>query len=343
MKIALLGLPQAGKRTLFTLLTHRKPPASVRPGELIEGIARIRDPRVDTLADICRPQRKTYAENHVVLCPDADVSGGAHAWLDAARRCELLCLVVRGFESDLVYHPAGSVDATRDSLALRSELLLADMERVDKRLERLGKERAQGLSPEQKTEEEALRVCLEALEREEPASSLALPPHQLAAVKHHELLTLKPLLEIRNVAEREVDAPTGEGVVAVSAQIEKEIGEIDDAAERYEYLGALGLEQSGLDRVNAAAYAALGLMSFYTIGEDEVRAWTIRRGSTAPTAAGKIHTDLERGFIRAEIIKYDDLVAAGSEKAAKERGKVQTKGRDYVIEDGDICHILFNV
>jgi GTP-binding protein YchF len=308
----------------------------------VEGVATIRDPRVDALAEICKPQRKVYAENRTVLCPDADLTSASREWLAAARRCDLLCLVVRGFVSDQVYHPSGSVDAARDAAALRSELLLADMERVEKRLLRLDKERAQGLTPEQKAEEEGLRLALEGLEREERVADIGLPEHLLAAVRGHELFTLKPWLEIRNVSESDLGEGPGPGILVVSAQIEKEVMELDDS-EREDFLQSIGVEASGLDRVNQAAYAALGLMSFYTIGPDEARAWTIRRGSSAPVAGGKIHTDIARGFIRVEIIKYDDLVAAGSEKAAKERGKTQTKGRDYVIEDGDICHFLFNV
>jgi GTP-binding protein YchF len=343
MKIALLGLPQAGKRTLFALLTRRRVNGAVRPGELIEGVAAIRDPRVDTLSQICKPRRTIYAENRTVLCPDADLSSGSRDWLDAARRCELLCLVVRGFASDEIYHPAGSVDAERDSRALRTELLLADLERIERRLDRLRRERAQGFTPEQQIEQEALELCLAGLEREERVADLPLLPYQLAALRGHQLLTLKPLLEIHNLSEAEVGRPVAEGILAVSAQIEAEITGIDSPGERAELIDAMGLAASGLDRVNAAAYAALGLMSFYTIGEDEVRAWTIRRGSTAPVAGGKIHSDIARGFIRVEVIKYDDLVAAGSEKAARDQGKLQTKGRDYVMEDGDICHFLFNV
>ena len=167
--------------------------------------------------------------------------------------------------------------------------------------------------------------------------------HEYEAVKSLDLLTFKPTLAVHNVSEEDVASDAGSRAVNVSCLLEREIMAIDDPAERTEYLSTYGLAESGLDRVNAAAYEALGLMSFYTVGPDEVRAWTIRKGSVAPVSGGKIHTDIERGFIRVEIMKYDDFVQLGSEKAVKDAGKTETRGRDYVIEDGDICHFLFNV
>ena len=342
MRVGLLGFPQAGKRTIFTLLTGRKVSEARRADESVEGVAPIRDPRVDVLTDICRPQRKVYAENHYVLLPDI-APGGKREWLEAARRCDLLCLVVRAFESDAVYHPAGSVNAGRDRDNLATELILADMEVVENRLARLSREAKAGPTREQKLQQAALERCLPVLEAEQPLTELELDEEERIALRGLNLLTFKPQLWTYNVGEEELDRSVSPDAFAISAQIEQEINEIDDEAERREFLESLGLEAPGLDRMNAAAYDALGLMSFYTIGPDEVRAWTIRKGAAAPTAGGKVHSDIERGFIRVEIIKYDDLVAAGSEKAAKERGKVAVKGRDYVIEDGDICHFLFNV
>jgi ribosome-binding ATPase YchF (GTP1/OBG family) len=181
------------------------------------------------------------------------------------------------------------------------------------------------------------------LESERPLSEAKLDAEELATLQSLNFLTFKPSLWAFNVSEEELVRDFGPAAIAVSAQIEKEIAELDTPEERAELLDGMGLEASGLDRMNAAAYQALGLMSFYTIGSDEVRAWTIHQGSTAPKAAGKVHTDIERGFIRVEIIKYGDLVAAGSEKAVKDHGKMQVKGRDYVIADGDICHFLFNI
>ena len=349
MRIGLLGYQQAGKRTLFTFLTGRTVPDARKPGEVLEGVARIRDPRVDALAKICVPERTVYAENHFVLCPDVGTAADAAAgqqrrdWLEAARRCDLLCFVVRAFQSDEVFHPIGTVDAARDRSALEAELALADMMLIEQRLERLAREAKGGRTTAQALEQAGLGKILAALGEEKPISEAGLEPDELEAARKFQLVCLLPRIWAYNVSEADVARDFGAGGFAVSARLEREIAELEDPAERAEYLAAMGLDVSGLDRMNAAAYSALGLMSFYTIGPDEVRAWTIRRGSHAPTAGGKVHSDIERGFIRVEVIKYDDLILAGSEKAAKERGKMQVRGRDYVIEDGDICHFLFNV
>jgi GTP-binding protein YchF len=345
MKIALLGLPQSGKRTLFSLLTGREVSEHRGEGESVEGVAPIRDPRVDIIAGIAKPEKVKYAENKIVLCPDLVEGSGKRDWLDAARRCDLLCMVVRAFTSERIYHPAGSVDAERDRLTLNTELLLADLELIEKRLERIAKEKKSGRTPAQLKEEETLLKCREAIEAEKSISSLVLEQEELASVRSLNLVTLMPLLWVHNVDEDKVADNMGdnEGLFTVSALIEKEIMAMDDPGDRKDYLEALGLNSSGLDRLNAAAYDKLGLMSFYTMGKDEVRAWTIRKETTAPAAGGKIHSDIERGFIRVEIIKYDDLVSAGSEAAVKSQGKALLKGRDYVIEDGDICNFRFNV
>ncbi len=349
MKVALLGLPQSGKKTFFTLLTGRgRGPAgfpAFKPGETLEGIALIHDTRVDALATIFKPEKTKYAENLIALCPDMAMGDAKREWLEAARRCDLLCVVVRAFTSDEVYHPSGSVDPERDRLTLEAELLLADLELIEKRLERLQKEKRAGLTPQQTQEEQTLITLKTTIETEMKWVPLALPPHELEPIRSLNLLILKPVLWVFNMDEDRLGSAmghTGDAVFTVSCRIEQEIMDLEPA-ERDAYLKDLGLAASGLDRLNQAAYDALGLMSFYTVGKDEVRAWTIRKGSTAPTAAGKVHSDIERGFIRVEIIKFDDLIAAGGEAEAKSRGKAQVKGRDYVIEDGDICHFRFNV
>ncbi len=342
MKIGIIGLPQAGKRTLFTLLTGRVVTESRKPEESLDGIAAIRDPRVDVLADICKPEKKIYAENHFTLCPDVAIGTTARHWVEAARRCDLLCLVVRAFESEQVFHPQGSVDPARDRSHLASELILADMELVERRLERLAKETKGGKQREQEVEESALKKCLAVLEEERPLREVDLDDEERESVRSLNLLTFKPVLWTYNVSEGDIGRDFGPDSFTVSAQIEAEIGEMDDPADRQEFLESLGLEHSGLDRMNAAAYDALGLMSFYTIGPDEARAWTVRKGATAPKAGGKVHSDIEHGFIRVEVIHFDDLVAAGSEKAVRAQGKMAVKGRDYVLEDGVICNFLFS-
>ncbi len=342
MRIALLGYEQSGRHTLFTLLTGRTPLAH-KPDEASEGVASIHDARVDDLATICRPRKIVYAENHYVLCPAVTPGTGQRPWLDAARRCDLLCLVLRAFAADEVYHPAGSVDAERDRRDIESELVFADLEVVEKRLARLEQAQRAGLSRAQEIEQGALVRCRGRLEEGGSLRALALDPGEEAVLKSLDLVTRRPVLTVYNVAEDGLRQPLGEDAVAVSCRIEQELEQLSDARDRAEWLAELGLTAPGVDRMNAAAYAALGLMSFYTIGHDEARAWTIPQGATAPQAGGKIHSDIERGFIRVEITPYADLMAAGSEKTAREQGKVQLKGRDYVMTDGDVCHFLFNV
>ena len=346
MKIGILGYTQSGKRSLFTLLTNRAIPAGRKEQESIEGVALVRDPRVDVLSRLAQPERTRYAETNVTLLPDLEQGSKDRYWLEAARRCDLLCVVIRAFSSESVYHPAGSVDADRDRANLEAELLLADLELIEKRLERMGKEKRAGQTPAQVMEESVLEKCRESVEAGTPLRSLALDEHQIKAIRSLGFLTMLPVLWTFNVDDQHVaDNPWRDrkDSFVVSCLIEQEIAGFQDETERREYLQSLGLESTGLDRLNRAAYDMLGLMSFYTVGKDEVRAWTIRKGARAPEAAGKIHSDIERGFIRADVIKYEDFVAAGGEDGVRKSGKENLRGKDYVIEDGDICHFRFNV
>ncbi len=345
MKIAILGLAQTGKKTLFTLLTGRPVPDARKSGEALEGIAPIHDHRVDALSALYRPKKTTYAENQFVLCPDITSGGGSTArqWMDAARRCDLLCLLVRAFDSPDVFHPSGSVDPARDRAMIESELLLADMQLVDTRLQRIAKEKKGGRTAAQDLEEEILKRFNAALEEEKFLSTVKLAPDEELAIKSLDFVTRTPLIIAYNISEDDIGKDFGPGVFTISCAIESEIAAIDDDEERQAFMEDLGITRSSLDRINAALYDALGLMSFYTAGEDECRAWTIRKGSSAPVAGGKIHSDIERGFIRVEVMKYDDLMACGSEQKVKQAGKMQLNGKDYVIADGDICHFLFNV
>ena len=343
MKIAILGLAQTGKKTLFTLLTGRSVPEARKPGEAIEGIAPINDGRVVALSDFYQPQKTTYAENQFVLCSDIGDSSTSRLWMDSARRCDLLCLLIRAFDSPDIFHPAGSVDAERDRAMIESELLLADMQLVETRLQRLTKEMKNNPSKEQIMEEGILQRFNAALEEEQFLSTVSLEADEEHAIKSLDFVTRIPLLYAYNVSEDDIGNDFGPGVFTISCAIESDIAEIEDEAERLEFMTEMGITEPSLDRINAALYDALGLMSFYTSGEDECRAWTIHKGSTAPVAGGKIHSDIERGFIRVEVMKYDDLMEAGSEHGVKQAGKMQLNGKDYIIADGDICHFLFNV
>jgi len=347
MKVALLGLPQSGKKTFFFLLTGRKVSPGVRKEEeALEGIAPIRDQRVDVLAGIFKPEKTKYAENAIVLCPDIDPKSAdaGRAWLENARKCDMICFLIREFSSAEIYHPLGSVDANRDRNNLETEIAIADLEMIEKRLERIAKEKKSGQNPAQVEEEKTLLKIKEKVEKDMHFPPDTLGKQELDSIKSLNLLTLKPLVFAYNVNEDSLakQPKKDDRSLVISCRIEEEIMALNKE-DRQIYLKDLGVSSSGLDRLNQTIYDSLGLMSFYTVGPDEVRAWTIRKGATAPEAAGKIHSDIERGFIRAEIIKYDDLVAAGSEAAVKAQGKTQLKGRDYVIQDGDICHFRFNV
>lgn len=343
MKIAILGLAQTGKKTLFTLLTGRPVTDNRKVGEAIEGIAPIHDRRVDALSDFYQPKKTTYAENQFVLCPDITDASSSRHWMDPARRCDLLCLLIRAFDSPEVFHPSGSVDPERDRALIVSELLLADMQLVETRLKRLAKEMHNNPTSEQVLEEGLLQRFNTALEEERLLSTLTLDPDEEHAIKSLDFVTRTPLLFAYNVSEEDIGKDFGPDIFTISCEIERDIAAIDDEEERLEFMEAMGITEPSLDRINAALYDALGLMSFYTSGEDECRAWTIRKGSRAPMAGGKIHSDIERGFIRVEVMKYADLMAAGSEQRVKQAGKMQLHGKDYIIEDGDICHFLFNV
>lgn len=344
MKIALLGLEQAGKKTLFSLLTGRRAPEARKDTETVEGIAPVRDPRVDALTAIFKPERSRYAENVITLCHDIQPGAPKRPWLETARKSDLLCPMVRAFVAESVYHPAGSVDAQRDQTSLETEIVLADLEMIETRLTRIDKEKRGSSPAAQDVERTALVKAQSAIEQAGRPCPVNLEAHELDAIKSLGLLCLKPVLWIRNVDEDKLSGlQDNGGAFAVSCRIEEEIMRLDSEAERIEYLQALGVSSSGLDRWNRAAYQALGLLSFFTVGSDEVRAWTVKKGAAAPEAAGKVHSDMERGFIRVEVIKYEDLIAAGGEAEAKAAGKLKLKGREYIVEDGDICHFLFNV
>ncbi|MBF0359482.1 MAG: redox-regulated ATPase YchF [Oligoflexia bacterium] len=349
MKVAILGLSQAGKKTLFELLTSREVSANKRAGEVIAGKATVWDKRVDEISKIAKPAKITYAQTDISLCSDIDNSAGSgkgvSTWILEAKTADLLCVVVRDFASEDVYHPAGSVNADRDKENLEAELIFADLDLVEKRLDRIEKDKKKiKMTATQSLEETTILKFKKTLEDNKKLSTLTITPEEEAAISSLNFLTIKPIIWCYNVDENKLRGHSQtDDIFLVSAQIEKEILAIEDLQERAEYLKDLNITSLGSDRLNIAAYDLLGLMSFYTMGKDEVRAWTIRKGTSAPKAAGKIHSDIERGFIRVEVIKYDDLITCGSEQKVRTLGKFMVKGQDYIIEDGDICNFLFNV
>lgn len=358
MKVGIIGLGSVGKSTLFHLLTGAPlMPASGRPEPRL-GIARVPDSRVDRLAEMFHPKKKTPATVEYVDVPGvAKGAGSALVDLPALRGVDALVHVVRAFESELVPHPEGSIDPSRDVKMLELELILADLGVVEKRIERL----EANIKKMNKAEDVAERLLFlrlkEALETERPLRELSFSEEERRRLRSYAFLTEKPTLlavnlgedRIRQAAEAlessgltELARRPGLALCPISAPIEAEMTELE-AADARAFLDDLGLAEPGLDRVIRTSYELLGLVSFLTAGEDECRAWTVRRGTRAHQAAGVIHSDIERGFIRAEVVSFDDLVAAGSFAGCREKGTLRLEGKEYEVKDGDVVHFRFNV
>ena len=349
MKVGIVGFPRAGKTTVFNALTglHASVGSYGDPGKANLGAIKVPDARIDRLSAIFNPRKTTYAEVVFVDFPGgSERSGGVldQTTLVQMRDADALVQVVRGFPDPVTQDAA---EPARDVEAFKSELVLADLAIVEKRLERLRKEKGK------EQEAELLERCQAALEAETPLRRVELSAADERALSGFGLLSRLPLLVVINVGEAAVAAPLSDAVrarleaaavpgLALCAQIEMEIAALE-AAERAAFLADLGLQESARDRFVQAAYTLLDLISFLTSGEDEVRAWPIRRGTTAVKAAGKIHSDIERGFIRAEVVAYEDFVRLGSDAKCREAGKLRLEGKDYVVQDGDIVHFRFNV
>jgi hypothetical protein len=347
MKIGIVGFPHSGRTTVFNALTglHAAVGGYGDPSKPNLGTIKVPDARVDRLSEIFSPRKTTYAEVVFVDFPGGERGGVLdQATLVQMRDADALVQVARGFAD-----PAqpDAPDPVRDIRAFQSELVLADLAILEKRAERLRKEKGK------EQEAELVGRCQAALEAETPLRRVELSAADERALSGFGLLSRLPMMVVVNVGEREAAAPMPEAVRAalaaagltglvMCAQIEMEIAGLD-AADRGAFLADLGLDEPARDRFVQAAYGLLDLISFLTTGEDEVRAWPIRRGTTAVRAAGKIHSDIERGFIRAEVVAYDDFVRLGSEARCREAGRLRLEGKDYVVADGDIIHFRFNV
>jgi len=358
VKVGIIGLSSVGKSTLFQLLTGAGAAAPTGRPEARVGIARVPDPRVDRLAEMYRPRKKTPATVEYVDVPGV-VRGEGKALVDqpALRGVDALVHVLRAFASDTVPHPDGSVDALRDAKIMELELILADLGTVERRLERLEANLKKANRPEDAAERAVFLKLKEALEAERPLREVELTEEERRRLRSYSFLSEKPVLLAVNLGEDEIRhaaralaetglqafaARPGMALCPVAAPIEAEMAQLAPEDARA-FREDLGLDEPGLDRVIRTSYTLLGLISFLTAGEDECRAWTIRRGTKAQQAAGTVHSDIERGFIRAEVVPFEELMRAGSLAGCREKGTLRLEGKEYVVQDGDVINFRFNV
>ena len=358
MKIGIIGLPQTGKKTLFEILANRKPMENeIASKQPIKGVIEVKDPRFDMLAKAYKPKKEVRNRIEIEMLPklgkDAIAEGDIFTDIN---ELDAICHVVRAFEDDSIYHVEGSVNPRRDIDLVNSELILHDLIFIEKRMENIEK-KVKWLKEESTKKEKALLAKLKAhLEKELPLRLIDLTADEIKiTLGYPSLLTRKTVIVALNISEKDLNNTvlieqlkrdyqvSAIDIMQISAKVESEISKLESEEEKEQFLKELGIKEPAVDALSRLCIKALDLISFFTVGPDEVRHWTTRSGSTASEAAGVIHTDLQKGFIRAEVTKYSDFAIYGSEAKVKEAGNLYVKGKDYIVEDGDMLDIRFNV
>lgn len=356
MRLGIIGLPQSGKTTIFNALTRGNQPTTMSGGrfEVHTGVVDVPDERVDRLSEMFHPQKTIYAKvtyaDIAGLEGAADKSGISGQLLNQLTQMDGFVHVVRCFENQNVPHPAGTVDPVRDIALMDSELLLNDLIAVERKIERLAEEKKKGGGRDRSLIEREIVLfnkLQDALTQEKPLRELLLTSEEEKMLTGFGFLTRKPVLIILNTSEGQLTplidySHPNVHVTALQGQLEMELAQLAPEESQI-FMAEYGIEELGLQRVIRLSYDLLGLQSFFTVGEDEVRAWTIHRGTPAVEAAGVIHTDLQKGFIRAEVVDYQELINLGSLADARHKGKLRLEGKDYLVQDGEIVHIRFNI
>lgn len=360
----IVGLPNVGKSTLFNAITKQNILAANYPFATIDpnvGIVMVPDNRVNKLSEMYNPQRTiptTYEFTDIagLVKGASNGEGLGNKFLSHIREVDAVVEVVRCFDDKNVIHVDGNVDPIRDIEVINVELVMSDLEIIDNRINKIGKKADMTKDKKELLEINTLKKIKEGLEKNIPCRKIGLTEDEIDVVKSYNLITLKPIIYVANVSEDDIMNGGNEyydlvsnyakeennEVVMICCKVESELGDMDDN-EKAEFLKELGIEESGLHQLIRKTYSLLGLATFFTAGSDEVRAWTFKKGMKAPQCAGIIHTDFEKGFIKAEIMSYDDLVKYGTEKDVKDNGKMRLEGKDYLMQDGDICYFRFNV